>query len=99
MKTDKKSKITIDFSEFNSKSDYCELECKFANMTIRFPSVWVKELECSYDNHVNELRDGVGYLITKQSLNLIDSISGKYEFIPCIDKDGVQYRKIIEVKA
>jgi hypothetical protein len=94
---DKKSKITIDFSEFN-KSDYCELECKFANMTIRFPSVWVKELECSYDNHVNELRDGVGYLITKQSSNLIDSISGKYEFIPCINKENdVQY--IIEVKA
>lgn len=96
---DKKSKITIDFSELNNKSGYCELECKFANMTIQFPNVWIKEFECSYDNHVNELRDGVGSLIMKKSSDLIDSINGKYEFIPCVDKDGAQYRTIIEVKA
>lgn len=95
---DKESKITVDFSEFNSNSAYCELECKFANMTIQFPRVWIKEIQCCYDNHENELRDGVGSLIMKKSSDLIDSISGKYEFIPCVDKDNVQYRKIIEVK-
>ena len=96
---DKKSKITVDFSEFNSNSDYCEFECKFANMTIQFPRVWIKEAECNYEQSHNELKDGVGSLIMKKSSDLIDSISGKYELIPCVDKDGVQYRKIIEVKA
>ena len=94
---DKKSKIKIDLSELHYNDEYCELECKFDNMIIQFPRVYIKKLECNLDTQENEVRDGVGSLIIKKSSNLINSIDGNYEFIPLIE-DGVQYRKIIEVK-
>lgn len=97
-KKDKKNKITIDLSELHYNNEYCELEYKFDNVILQFPRVHIKKLELYNENKENAVRDGLGALIIKTSSDLINSISGNYEFIPLIDEDGVQYRKIIEVK-
>jgi hypothetical protein len=74
------NKITIDMSEFNNTSE-CECELtviKLNGVIIQFPKVYISDT----------------YYNVKPHTELIDEISGEFNFMPLVDDDGVQYREI-----
>lgn len=93
------NKITIDMSEFNNASE-CELTfIKPNGVIIQFPRVYVGDICYNVNKHKEYCRDQNRAVLCQYETKLIDEINGKFNFIPLVDDDGVQYREIREVKA
>ena len=93
------NKITIDMSEFNNTSE-CELTVIKPNgVIIQFPKVYISDTYYNVKPHKEYCRDRNGFVLHQYATELIDEISGEFNFMPLVDDDGVQYREIREVKA
>jgi hypothetical protein len=92
------NRITVDMSEWNDIHE-CELIFKMPNgLTIEFPRVYIDELNHTTLHNKDCTRDKYGNIVGVYNKSRKD-IRGEFSFIPLTDDDGVQYRKIYEVKA
>ena len=92
------NKITIDMSDFKNTSE-CELTLiKPDGVIIHFPKVYIGDTCYNVKPHKECCYDKRGFMLHQYTTNLIDEISGEFNFIPLVDDDGVQYREIKEVK-
>lgn len=92
------NKIIIDMSDFKNTHE-CELTfIKPNGVTIHFPRVYADDTYYRVEPHKEYCRDKNGVAYYQYETNLIDEISGEFNFIPLIADDGVQYREIKEVK-